>query len=584
MCTVINNMFRSQVKPSNVVKTGNSAKADFCVVDFGLSRSIVVPNDSSLADIEHYWSGQHWMRPTTTTTTPPPPTTTTTTIATNQLSTLTSQESSPQTTTPNTTTTTINPEACYRKERAVADFRGTSMYASVRVHQLKDYCPRDDMWSLLYVFCDLVSGGLPWMSHAANRDRSSCQKLKERIHGLEAQADGEIVVDTARLLMGDEYHVQLFRKYRGGIDPPVGSVDDIDDPALPPPLSISKDQRKVHLLTTAFEHLKGLQFCDRPDYNLIRQCLEGFLTEDSSSSNNSVRNDSLSSSSNTNGKQSDPDNVYDGTNMELITCIDWQEMSDSFHLKYHQPDTTPTTIATYLEYDVPIWDLADADERDPVDSTMLAMAEASEGNNNSSSGGGGASSGMNGEDDGPPLVGEAADMARLPLEVRFRVKQMMYNTLHHTTIESHLALRDWMKVALFLLYGHWDAKTYEKGGHRTDDDGYRQELYLKLIGYCLDCSTRFRGFHSKECFYEPDNKAATTATTTPTTQSPDTTEPGPLWKKRKIITTFRAAPKNGSSKGAVDMIGVSKVMYQLRRMKTVQEKLPRAPPPRLSFG
>ncbi|OEU16502.1 hypothetical protein FRACYDRAFT_155050, partial [Fragilariopsis cylindrus CCMP1102] len=52
--------------------------------------------------------------------------------------------------------------SCYRKEREKADFRGTSMYASVRVHQLNDYCPRDDIWSLLYVFCDLASGGLPW--------------------------------------------------------------------------------------------------------------------------------------------------------------------------------------------------------------------------------------------------------------------------------------------------------------------------------------------------------------------------------------------------------------------------------------
>ncbi|EEC50328.1 predicted protein, partial [Phaeodactylum tricornutum CCAP 1055/1] len=50
----------------------------------------------------------------------------------------------------------------YRLEREKAEFRGTSMYASLRVHQGKDYAPRDDVWSLLYVFCDLVSGGLPW--------------------------------------------------------------------------------------------------------------------------------------------------------------------------------------------------------------------------------------------------------------------------------------------------------------------------------------------------------------------------------------------------------------------------------------
>ena len=48
------------------------------------------------------------------------------------------------------------------------------MYASLCIHQGKDYCPRDDAWSVLYVFCDLVSGGLPWMSHAAHQEQHEC--------------------------------------------------------------------------------------------------------------------------------------------------------------------------------------------------------------------------------------------------------------------------------------------------------------------------------------------------------------------------------------------------------------------------
>lgn len=78
-------------------------------------------------------------------------------------------------------TTTVG--GCIRLEREYAEFRGTSMYASLRVHQGKDHCPRDDIWGLLYVFCDLVSGGLPWMGYASARDRTSCQILKEMVMG-----------------------------------------------------------------------------------------------------------------------------------------------------------------------------------------------------------------------------------------------------------------------------------------------------------------------------------------------------------------------------------------------------------------
>ena len=73
------------------------------------------------------------------------------------------------------------------------------------------------------------------MSHAANRDRESCQKLKERIHGLE---EGQ-PEDTAMLLRGHAYHIANFKKCKGGIDP----VN--DDVQLPEPLAISKDEKKA---------------------------------------------------------------------------------------------------------------------------------------------------------------------------------------------------------------------------------------------------------------------------------------------------------------------------------------------------
>lgn len=213
------------VKPSNCVRR---QKKEFCMVDFGLSKSIVVPSDSELADKDHGWPNDRWLKPLN-----------------------------------------YNGPGCYRKERSKAEFRGTSMYASLRVHQGRDYCPRDDVWSLLYVFCDLVSGGLPWMSHAANRDREACQAFKERVHG----NDGE---ETALLLMGDHYHVAAFRREKQLATLSQDS-EKRNNFSLPEPLAMSKDEHKVNLLRKAFKHLSQLQFCDIPDYKLIQDCIWGFL-------------------------------------------------------------------------------------------------------------------------------------------------------------------------------------------------------------------------------------------------------------------------------------------------------------------
>jgi tau tubulin kinase len=213
------------VKPSNCVRRQGK---EFCMVDFGLSKSIVVPADAEVADKDHAWPDSRWLKPLN-----------------------------------------YNGPGCYRKERAKAEFRGTSMYASPRVHQGRDYCPRDDVWSLLYVFCDLVSGGLPWMSHAASRERESCQAFKERIHA----NDGE---ESALLLMGDHYHVAAFRREKQ-LAAKIQSSESRSTISLPEPHPMSKDKHKVNLLRKAFRHLSELQFYDTPDYKLIQECIWGFL-------------------------------------------------------------------------------------------------------------------------------------------------------------------------------------------------------------------------------------------------------------------------------------------------------------------
>jgi len=445
------------VKPSNCVKRGIK---DFCMVDFGLSKSIIVPSDSSVADTDRPWTGKDWIRP------------------------------------PNHSGSSAN----FRKERETAEFRGTSMYASVRVHQLKDYCPRDDMWSLLYVFCDLVTGGLPWMSHAANRDRESCQKLKERIHGEEEGTPDQ----TERLLFGYEYHTELFRKFKGGINPPDGVEEESLD--LPDKLTMSKDERKVDLLRKAFAHLATLGFSDTPDYKLINECLIGFLDGD--------------------------------TNNDSIPPIDWDDLDKTTR---KVPSSKP-----FMGDQIPNWDLGDLE--DPVDGSLFQEAEEIA--------------------RGEPAVelhGEEADLARLPIELRYRIAQMEYNAKNNLTIRPHLALRDWMKAALSLAYGVWDTKAFERGGHRNKDDPYRKELYLKLINKCLDCAGKFQNFRSRDCFYE------------------DVADKnGNLPKKRKISTSIPG--RESGNWDALNFVAVSQVFVRLRAEQARELDKPRAPPPRLSFG
>lgn len=512
------------VKPSNVVKRSDCSSNQFCVVDFGLSKSIVVPQTSELADTKQRWRGSNWMGST------PPGS------AFNPFELLSPKASD---NTISSSNGTSGSKACYRQERSTADFRGTSMYASVRVHQLQDYCPRDDIWSLMYVFCDLATGGLPWMLHAANKDRAACKIIKERIHGIEAQADGELTVDTRRLLMGDEYHRALFKKRNGKVDPPLeheqnALIDDDVDPNLPQPLALSRDEHKVGLLTRVFDHLKELQYSDIPDYDLVQRSLEGFLEKESG----------------------DVDPITGKATQ--VPLIDWELLSE-----YFKGDESKSRITKADS--VPTWDFFDRDEcKDPLDASIFTEAEASVVNGSNAE-----------EENGAPLYGEAAELARLPLEFRFRIAQMEYNTKHNTTIEPHLAVCDWLQVCLPLLYGPWNSKKYEKGGHRSNEDGYRREFFLKLLNKCLDCANRFGGFRTMKVIYDGDGDRAN--------GSERSTK-----RRRRIQMNNMHQPstngENSSEKGVTDLLAISKVLFELRIAKQAEEKLSRAPPPRLSFG
>ncbi|CAI7793282.1 unnamed protein product, partial [Closterium sp. NIES-54] len=60
--------------------------------------------------------------------------------------------------------------------RQVAEFRGSTAYASVHSHLLMDLGRRDDLWSLFYVLVEFLDGELPWR-HVQEKERVKEMKL-----------------------------------------------------------------------------------------------------------------------------------------------------------------------------------------------------------------------------------------------------------------------------------------------------------------------------------------------------------------------------------------------------------------------
>jgi len=461
------------VKPSNLVRSGGPLNKDFCIVDFGLSKSVVVPSDSPWADLDHSWNGDTWLKPQG-----------------------------------------YSGKGSFRNEREKADFRGTSMYASLRVHQLKDYCPRDDMWSLLYVFCDLVSGGLPWMSHAANRDREMCHKLKEKVLG---DANGNDDMD--QLLMGDAYHVTLFKRAK---QEDSGEKERLS--TVPDPLAMHKDQVKVAALRKAFKHLAGLQFWEKPDYELIRDCIHEFLKD----------------------YVDDP----------LVNPVDWTGRPESPTVNPLSPFKRNASGGT-----IPGWHIET--DLDPLQDDAFEEAEAD----------------LKAEPPEPPTESsDKAYMIRLPVILRFKVQQMEYNEKNREDIAPHLALRDWMSVAIPLLYEKWDSRKFE-GGHRTSTDGYRRENYLDLLKTCQQSAGAFKDkFRSQESFYHYETNGASGGDISSLDHDAASAPPTKKRKQRRIVSD--AASASSSSNFAT----LSRVLVGLRFAIKAELTKKSPPPMSISFG
>lgn len=531
----------------NVVRTGTTTtNRSFKIVDFGLSKSFVVPKDSTYADPSRPWKGL-WMSPS---------------FSSNSDVASTSNRRIVEGTEPKD----MAKGGCIRQERESAEFRGTSMYASLRVHQGKDHCPRDDIWGLLYVFCDLVSGGLPWMSHASHRDRNSCQILKEIVvgergkddwsdegeNGRAAAPNPELVPKngedfTEWLLYGAEYHMAKFKQDQAAAKA-VGKDEVAETITIPEPLALSKNEHYIECLRKAFRHVASLGFVEMPNYDLIDECLRGFLVASDCSNEN-----------------------------ETVPPIDWKDQRTSAKWRRLSNNYTKSSI---IDTGDVAWDLLDVEDADPLDDNELLDAEndrrsaleAASAMDDASRVTGGASTAANltnasnvvanNLNPGSSFSGEAADLARLPLHIQFSLAQAEYNAQHPDTISRHLALRDWMALAIPLAHGTWNAATWERGNHRRDDDGYRNEVYMSMLQKCLSAAEPFDNFADRNCFYYPSIDGVTR-------------------KRRRIgiSTAEDAENENGSP-----LLVVSRVFFLLRLALDLERGKNFAPPPKLSFG
>jgi len=120
-----------------------------------------------------------------------------------------------------------------RPARESTGFRGTARYASIHSHSAKDLGRRDDLWSLLYVLIEFIMGYLPW------------RKVKDK------DQIGELKVkwNTPELVKN-----------------------------LP-------DEFKFFM-----DHLKSLDYHDRPDYQLLHNLLESLFIRHMASTQNTIIN------------------------------------------------------------------------------------------------------------------------------------------------------------------------------------------------------------------------------------------------------------------------------------------------------
>mmetsp|Transcript_11532 Transcript_11532/g.16253 ORF Transcript_11532/g.16253 Transcript_11532/m.16253 type:complete len:480 (+) Transcript_11532:211-1650(+) len=351
---------------------------------------------------------------------------------------------------------------------------------------------------------------------------------------------------TEQLLMGDEHHVT---KYNHEVAKKKG-VEKL--PSVSPPLELSNDTRKVQLLRDAFQHVAQLSFTDEPDYKFLQKCIRGFLDDHDKEDNKTATT--------SNGSK-------DGSHYKKdrkVERIDWE----------CDPDRKTANKRKRDDSIAPTWVLDNYP--DPLDVNILYEAEMEA-----------KTQAPIGEPIKKKLKLDESDMARLPLLLQFRIAQMEYNTKHASNVEPHIGLRDWLNCVYLLTHDEWDTSKNERGNHRCQNDGYRQDVLLRVMEKCVEGAKAFDNFRHCSCLKEKVDTVITTTRHDDDDDKAKTKMSGkeellskknhhPLWKLRKISTSL--VGEN------ITFATVSIAIFALARAIKKEQNKKSSPPPALSFG
>ena len=96
---------------------------------------------------------------------------------------------------------TCDPSPASDRSESGRGFRGTTTYASVAAHSNQAQGAKDDLWSMIFVFIDLVTGHLPWTAAARNWQSHKRKRRNERAKELDSSLN-----NTNKIASDDENH------------------------------------------------------------------------------------------------------------------------------------------------------------------------------------------------------------------------------------------------------------------------------------------------------------------------------------------------------------------------------------------
>ena len=194
-----------------------------------------------------------------------------------------------------------------RARRENVDFRGTSVYASPNAHNRQDQCPKDDVYSVLFVFLDLLYGKLIWTEYSRNRgnkelrevqsDKNMTAELKQLClddHDTFLDLTTEVVYESYTSLA----HVSSSYASFASVD--VNTIqgngnEPVETTTTPTPSKssllsawkASLEEQDFDAFTTRLktqcriilDYLKQLDFADLPDYSFLTSCFQNMLLD-----------------------------------------------------------------------------------------------------------------------------------------------------------------------------------------------------------------------------------------------------------------------------------------------------------------